>query len=57
MKKLLLIGFAGAMIASCTQRTGHLTGVSGRPIYQPEEPLGMVYIPSGGFQMGENDQE
>jgi formylglycine-generating enzyme required for sulfatase activity len=57
MKKLLLIGFAGAMIASCTQRTGHLTGVSGRPIYQPEEPLGMVYIPSGGFQMGENDQD
>lgn len=57
MKKLLFVGLIGLMIASCTQRSGSLTGVLGRPIYQPEIPLGMVYIPSGSYAMGENDQD
>jgi len=55
MKKLLVLGLLGVILASCSTRTGHLTGALGRPIYTPEIPLGMVYIPSGGFQMGEND--
>ncbi len=57
MKKLLLLGFVVAVIASCSTRSGHLTGVLGRPVYQPEIPLGMVYIPSGSYDMGENDQD
>ncbi|MCE2682006.1 MAG: formylglycine-generating enzyme family protein, partial [Cryomorphaceae bacterium] len=57
MKRLLLIGFAGALLASCSTRTGHLTGALGRPMYQPEIPLGMVYIPAGSYTMGENDQD
>ena len=57
MKKLLLIGIAGALLVSCSTRTGHLTGAMGRPVYQPEIPLGMVYIPSGSYTMGENDQD
>lgn len=57
MKKLLFVGLIGLMIASCKSRTGNLTGVLGRPIYQPEIPLGMVYIPSGSYAMGENDQD
>jgi len=57
MKKLLIVGLVGLLITACTQRSGHLTGVLGRPLYQPEIPLGMVYIPSGAYQMGENDQD
>jgi formylglycine-generating enzyme required for sulfatase activity len=57
MKKLLLIGLLGVVLASCSTRTGHLTGAMGRPLYNPEIPLGMVYVPSGSYQMGENDQD
>jgi len=57
MKKLFLVGLVGALLAACNSRTGHLTGVIGRPIYQPEIPLGMVYIPSGSYNMGENDED
>ncbi len=57
MKKLLFIGLIGAFIASCSSRSGHLTGTLGRKVYQPEIPLGMVYIPSGSYIMGENDQD
>lgn len=57
MKKLLLLGFIVPFLMGCPKRSGHLTGVLGRPVYQPEIPLGMVYIPSGSYNMGENDQD
>ncbi len=57
MKKLLLVGFIGLVLASCSTRSGHLTGVLGRTVYQPEIPLGMVYVPSGSYTMGENDED
>ena len=57
MKKLLLVGLIGFVLASCSTRTGHVTGVLGRTVYQPEIPLGMVYIPAGSYNMGENDQD
>jgi hypothetical protein len=57
MKKLFLVGLVGVLLAACNSRSGHLTGVIGRTIYQPEIPLGMVYIPSGSYNMGENDED
>jgi len=57
MKKLLLICLIGPIIFACSQRSGNLTGVLGRRVYQPEIPYGMVYIPSGSYNMGENDQD
>jgi sulfatase modifying factor 1 len=57
MKKLLLVGLIGIVLASCSTRSGHLTGVLGRMVYQPEIPLGMVYIPAGSFNMGESDPD
>ncbi len=57
MKKLLLISLISAALASCSTRTGHLTGVLVRPLYFPEVPQGMVYIPAGSYNMGENDQD
>ena len=49
MKKLLLFAIIGVMLASCSTRTGELTGAIGRPIYHPQIPLGMVYIPAGSY--------
>jgi formylglycine-generating enzyme len=57
MKKLLFICLIGPFLIGCSQRSGHLTGVMDRPVYQPEIPLGMVYINAGSFNMGENDQD
>ncbi|MDX1445871.1 SUMF1/EgtB/PvdO family nonheme iron enzyme [Lishizhenia sp.] len=57
MKKLLLLGFVSAILISCNTRTGHLTGVMNRGVYYPEIPLGMVYIPSGSYTMGQSDQD
>lgn len=57
MKKLLLLGFIVPFLMGCPSRSGHLTGVLNRPVYQPEIPLGMVYVPSGSYNMGENDQD
>ena len=55
MKKLLLFAIVSVVLAACSSRTGHLTGSLGRPVYYPQIPLGMVYIPAGSYQMGEND--
>jgi formylglycine-generating enzyme required for sulfatase activity len=57
MKKLLLVVLIGIFLGACSTRSGSLTGVLGRRVYQPEIPLGMVYIPSGSYNMGENDQD
>lgn len=57
MKKLVVFSLIGIILASCSTRSGHLTGVLGRQPYYPEIPLGMVYIPSGSYTMGQNDQD
>lgn len=57
MRKLLVIGLIGLILASCTTRSGHLTGVMGRRVFYPEVPLGMVYIPGGSYTMGQNDED
>lgn len=57
MKKLLVLSLVGFVLYSCSSRSGHLIGVQGRKPYHPEVPLGMVYVPSGSFQMGQNDQD
>ena len=57
MRKLLIIALVVPILMGCPKRSGDLTGVLGRRVYQPEIPLGMVYIPSGSYNMGENDQD
>jgi formylglycine-generating enzyme required for sulfatase activity len=57
MKKLFVFSLVSLMLWSCSSRTGDLTGVLGRPVYYPEIPLGMVYIPSGSYTMGQNDDD
>lgn len=57
MKKLVILSLIGLVLASCSTRSGHLTGVLNRQPYYPEVPLGMVYIKSGSYVMGQNDHD
>ena len=44
--------------ASCsTSGNGELIGIQNRPIWNPTDPYGMVFIPQGSFNMGPGDQD
>jgi sulfatase modifying factor 1 len=62
MKRIILIFtvvistlFAGCGLNSSSN--GELIGVQGRQTFSQEIPYGMVYVPSGTFHMGQNDQD
>jgi formylglycine-generating enzyme required for sulfatase activity len=56
MRKLFALVGLGFLLTACPNKPdGNLTGVLDRPVYVPEVPIGMAYVPSGGFQQGEND--
>ncbi len=59
MKRILVFAVVGivALLESCNSGSGHVTGVSGRKVFYPEIPYGMVYIPSGSYTMGNGDQD
>lgn len=59
MKKLLyLFLFALLTLGSCTDGSrGELVGVLGRRAWYHPDLYGMLYIPAGGFQMGQSDQD
>jgi len=58
MKRFLLLMGLGAFIYACTPaRSYELIGTQGRKPFYPELPVGMVYIPAGGFTMGLMDQD
>lgn len=57
MKKLLILFAALAALVSCSNKgSGELVGVQGDAWKDPT-PYGMVFIPSGSFTMGPNDQD
>ncbi|CAG5084404.1 type IX secretion system lipoprotein PorK/GldK [Parvicella tangerina] len=59
MKKLLyLFLFALLALGSCADGSrGELVGVLGRRAWYHPDLYGMLYIPAGGFQMGQSDQD
>jgi gliding motility-associated lipoprotein GldK len=59
MKKFVIVIFLIALIiSSCgSYSNGELTGVPGRDKYFEPDPFGMVFIPQGSFNMGQNDQD
>ena len=58
MKNLLTFLFIAAILSSCSKSgNGELIGVQNRPIWNPTDPYGMVYIPQGSFNMGPGDQD
>lgn len=59
MKKLLyLFSIALLTLGSCADSSrGELVGVLGRRAWYHPDLYGMLYIPAGGFQMGQSDQD
>jgi gliding motility-associated lipoprotein GldK len=62
MKKLLSFVSAVILLYSCSEVEGNLVGVK-RETWYPDVlgpgklPIGMVYVPSGGYQAGEDDED
>lgn len=60
MKKLQNLALALIVILACSCKQGgkgELIGVQNRPSWQPIDPYGMVYIPSGTLHVGNTDQD
>jgi len=58
MKNLFVLGLIAIIFASCsTTGNGELIGVQNRPIWNPTDPYGMVFVPQGSFNMGPGDQD
>ena len=58
LRKILFFSVIILFIASCKSTTeGELVGVPNRPRWFEPEPYGMVFIPAGSFNMGQNDQD
>ncbi len=63
MKKLLGLIVLLPLLYACPTVEGNLVGVKGRDVFDPDIlgpgrlPVGMVYVPSGGYQTGEDDQD
>ncbi|MEN9972396.1 MAG: hypothetical protein RIS20_743 [Bacteroidota bacterium] len=63
MKKLISFLFVLSFLYACSDVEGNLVGVSGRDTWYPDVlgpgkmPLGMVYVPSGAFQSGEDGED
>lgn len=63
MKKLVSVFAALVLLYSCSEVEGNLVGVKGRDTWYPDVlgpgklPIGMVYVPSGGYQTGEDDED
>jgi len=58
MKKIILLVSVIVLLASCgSYDNGELIGVQNRPMWNPTDPYGMVYIPQGSYVMGPSDQD
>lgn len=52
----MLVAFGG-FLASCGSDNGELIGVQDREEWYQETPYGMLFIPMGTYNMGDNDQD
>jgi hypothetical protein len=63
MKKLFCLFALLSIFYSCNEVEGNLVGVKGRDVFYPDVlgpgklPIGMVYVPSGAYQSGEDDED
>ena len=63
MKRFFALVVVVLMFASCDDIDGNLVGVQGRDTFYPDilgpgkVPYGMIYVPSGAYQSGENDED
>jgi len=58
MKKLIIGSFILLILSSCGGgNRGQLVGAGGRERWYQADPYGMVFIPSGSYNMGPSDQD
>ena len=58
MKKIILLSSVIMLLTACGgSGNGELVGVQKRPIWNPTDPYGMVFIPQGSYNMGPSDQD
>ena len=58
MKKILFLSTVVALLSGCAgSGNGELIGTTDRPVWNPTDPYGMVFIPQGSFVMGPSDQD
>ena len=58
MKKIIVLSSVVALLSACGgSGNGELIGVQNRPIWNPTDPYGMVFIPQGSYNMGPSDQD
>jgi gliding motility-associated lipoprotein GldK len=58
MKNIILVSFVIALLSACGgYDNGELIGVQNRPMWNPTDPYGMVFIPQGSYTMGPSDQD
>ena len=63
MKRFFALVVVLLMFSACDDIDGNLVGVQGRDTFYPDilgpgkVPYGMIYVPSGAYQSGENDED
>lgn len=58
MKKILLFGsIVSIALAGCKSSNGELLGTQGRDTWYDIDPYGTLFIPSGSYNMGPNDED
>ncbi len=56
-KKVLTISTVVLLLVSCGRGSGELVGVQDRPDWYMDDPMGMLFIPMGSYNMGASDQD
>ena len=63
MKRIFALVVVVTLLFSCEDVEGNLVGVKGRDTFYPDilgpgkVPYGMIYVPSGAYQSGEDDED
>jgi formylglycine-generating enzyme required for sulfatase activity len=63
MKRIFALVVVVVMLSGCDDIDGNLVGVQGRDTFYPDilgpgkVPYGMIYVPSGAYNQGENDED
>jgi len=58
MKRIILLVSVIVLLTACgSYDNGELIGIQNRPMWNPTDPYGMVFIPQGSYVMGPSDQD
>ncbi len=57
INQALLLMFFASIMASCSSGNGELIGVQDREDWYQDDPVGMLFIPMGSYNMGTSDED